>query len=103
MLHFSSLRHYSKLKPKGNKRERPSPQEGKVQTDGVMREQAALPLPLDVLPGPVAQRRGHELGISSQANLLGISRGSVYYPPSPVTQQDLHLMRRMDELHLEHP
>src|SRR5215510_3332416 len=33
----------------------------------------------------------------------GISRGSVYYEPSGVSQSDLALMRRIDELHLAHP
>jgi len=35
--------------------------------------------------------------------LLNISRGSVYYLPQPVSPADLALMRRIDELHLEHP
>jgi putative transposase len=47
--------------------------------------------------------RNHRLSISHQASLLGMSRGSVYYTPSPVCEADLALMRRMDELHLEHP
>lgn len=47
--------------------------------------------------------RDHEISIGHQAKLLGISRGSVYYKPYPVPNTDLKLMRRMDELHLEHP
>ena len=47
--------------------------------------------------------RTHELPIARQAELLGISRGSVYYLPQPVSAADLRLMRRIDELHLEHP
>ncbi len=47
--------------------------------------------------------RGHDLSLSRQAALLGISRGSVYYLPRPVSDPDLMLMRRLDELHLEHP
>jgi len=35
--------------------------------------------------------------------LVGISRSSVYYRPKQVSAADLVLMRRMDELHLEHP
>jgi hypothetical protein len=35
--------------------------------------------------------------------LLNVSRGSVYYLPKPVSQVDLALMRRIDELHLKHP
>ena len=47
--------------------------------------------------------RDHKLSITHQARLLGISRGSVYYLPRPVSDADLALMRRIDELHLEHP
>jgi putative transposase len=45
----------------------------------------------------------HALSISRQAQLAGISRGSVYYVPKSVDAADLVLMRRMDALHLEHP
>ena len=45
----------------------------------------------------------HALPISRQAQLAGISRGSVYYVPKSVSPADLVLMRRLDELHLEHP
>jgi putative transposase len=44
-----------------------------------------------------------KLSISTQARLLGISRGSVYYLPQGVSDAELALMRQMDELHLEHP
>jgi putative transposase len=47
--------------------------------------------------------REHQLTITRQAKLLGMSRGSVYYLPRPVSEADLALMRRIDELHLEHP
>ena len=47
--------------------------------------------------------RNEELSVTRQAQLLGISRGSVYYLPRPVSEADLALMRRIDELHLEHP
>ena len=45
----------------------------------------------------------HALPISRQAALLDISRANVYYLPRPVGAADLVLMRRLDELHLEHP
>ncbi len=45
----------------------------------------------------------HALSISRQAQLAGISRGSVYYLPKPVNLSVLILMRRIDQLHLEHP
>jgi putative transposase len=47
--------------------------------------------------------RDHALTVTRQAELLGISRGSVYYLPRPVSEADRALMRRIDELHLEHP
>ena len=47
--------------------------------------------------------RHHALPITRQAELLDISRGTVYYLPKPVSESDLALMRRLDELHLEHP
>ena len=48
-------------------------------------------------------RRDHELSVKRQAELLGISRGSVYYLPRPVSEADLRVMRALDELHLEYP
>ncbi len=47
--------------------------------------------------------RSHGLPVVQQAKVLGISRGSVYYRPRPVSAEDLGIMRRMDELHLEFP
>jgi len=47
--------------------------------------------------------RSHALPLARQAEELGISRGSLYYQPQPVSAADLALMRRMDELHLEFP
>jgi len=45
----------------------------------------------------------HSLSITRQAQVLGMSRGSVYYLPRPVSPAELELMRRLDQLHLEHP
>ena len=47
--------------------------------------------------------RDHELPIARQAKALGISRGAVYYKPRPVSTEDLKIMRRLDELHLDYP
>jgi putative transposase len=47
--------------------------------------------------------REHDLPIAKQAEVLNISRSSVYYLPRPVSAADLALMRRIDELHLELP
>jgi putative transposase len=47
--------------------------------------------------------RHHDLPITKQAEVLRISRGSVYYLPRPVPEADLAIMRRLDRLHLEFP
>ena len=47
--------------------------------------------------------RKHDLSITKQAEVLQISRGSVYYLPRPVPDSDLAIMRRLDRLHLEFP
>jgi putative transposase len=47
--------------------------------------------------------RAHALPVSRQVQLVGIARSSVYYQPHPVSETDLKLMRRLDELHLEFP
>ena len=47
--------------------------------------------------------RTHKLTITRQAELLQVSRGTVYYLPKPTSAADLALMRRLDVLHLEHP
>ena len=45
----------------------------------------------------------HDLSVTRQAKALNISRGSVYYKPRELSLETLALMRRIDELHLEHP
>ena len=47
--------------------------------------------------------RSHQLSVTRQARLLGLSRASVYYTPQPVPDVELAIMRRIDELHLELP
>jgi putative transposase len=47
--------------------------------------------------------RDHEVSLTRQAELLGISRGSAYYAQRPVPDSDLTLMRRIDKLHLGYP
>ncbi|AUQ65460.1 putative transposase [Phaeobacter inhibens] len=47
--------------------------------------------------------RDHKLSLTRQADLLGISRGSLYYEPRPACEDDLRLMRRIDELHMDYP
>ena len=45
----------------------------------------------------------NELSIQKQTRLLKISRSSVYYQPRPLSEDELALMRKIDELHLEYP
>jgi putative transposase len=47
--------------------------------------------------------REHPLPIKRQAEVLSISRGTAYYKPRPVSEQDLLWMRQLDELHLNYP
>ena len=47
--------------------------------------------------------REHELPLVRQAVLVGLSRGAIYYEARALPERDLKLMRRIDELHLEHP
>jgi len=47
--------------------------------------------------------RSHKLSLSRRADLLGISRDYPYYAPRPVAEDDLRLMRRIDELHMDYP
>src|SRR5277367_1617141 len=47
--------------------------------------------------------RSHPLPLTRQAQVLKLSRSSLYYRPHPVSAADLAIMRRIDELHLDHP
>lgn len=47
--------------------------------------------------------RTHDLPIVRQAKVLNISRGTVYYKPRAVSAEELKIMRRLDELHLDYP
>lgn len=46
---------------------------------------------------------GERLTVKRQCELLALNRTGVYYTPRAVSEWDLRLMRRIDELHLEHP
>jgi putative transposase len=43
------------------------------------------------------------VSVTRQCQLLEISRSTAYYRPKPVSEHDLILMRRLDELHLKCP
>jgi putative transposase len=47
--------------------------------------------------------RTHELPLVRQADLLRLSRSSLYYAPRPVPAAELGIMRRIDALHLDYP
>ena len=47
--------------------------------------------------------RTHRLSVSRQCQILGLPRSTVYYQPVPVSAEELSLMHRIDELHLEIP
>ena len=47
--------------------------------------------------------REHDLPLVRQAELLELSRSSIYYEPRPVPPAELAIMRQIDELHLNYP
>jgi len=47
--------------------------------------------------------RTHNLPVVRQCQILELARSTAYYTPKPTSPEDLALMRRMDELHLEYP
>jgi putative transposase len=47
--------------------------------------------------------RTHDLPVVRQCEILELARSTAYYTPKPTSPEDLSLMRRMDELHLDCP
>jgi len=47
--------------------------------------------------------RDHDLPLTRQAEVLQLSRSTLYYRPRPVSAEDLAIMRRIDVLHLDFP
>lgn len=45
----------------------------------------------------------HDLPLTTQADILQLSRSSLYYVPVPISPADLELMRRIDHLHTDYP
>ena len=43
------------------------------------------------------------LPIAAQCRLLKVARSTLYYQPVPAASDELAVMRRIDELHLEYP
>jgi putative transposase len=47
--------------------------------------------------------RTHDLPLTRQCQILNLARSTAYYEPVPASADDLALMRRIDELHLDYP
>lgn len=47
--------------------------------------------------------RTHDLPVTKQCQILELARSTAYYQKRPVPPEDLALMRRIDELHLNYP
>ena len=45
----------------------------------------------------------HPLAVTRRCTLLEVARSTVYYRPTGISAEDLTLMRRLDEIHLERP
>ena len=59
--------------------------------------------PVRDIVGQHIEKASVMVSIERQRALLGISRGSVYYEPHPLTQEDQHLMRLLDEVYTQRP
>jgi hypothetical protein len=51
----------------------------------------------------VSPKNSAGLSLRTQCELLGISRGAYYYELRPESAENLAILRRLDELHLERP
>jgi len=47
--------------------------------------------------------RTHNLPVARQCQILSLARSTAYYQPQEISEADLVLMRRIDDLHLEYP
>lgn len=50
-----------------------------------------------------AIHKDEKLSVRRQCELLEINRSTVYYQPKGESEENLHIMRKLDERHLEHP
>ena len=46
---------------------------------------------------------GHALSKTRPCKLLAVARSTAYYRPEPLDEEDLALMRLIDEIHLQYP
>ena len=51
----------------------------------------------------MVERENAELPLTTQAELLGLSRASLYYVPVPPSPEELYIKRRIDEIYTAHP
>lgn len=51
----------------------------------------------------MVEREGRELSIAAQAELLGISRSSLYYHPVEPSPEEVAIKHRIDEIYTEYP
>ena len=49
------------------------------------------------------ERTGGELALSLQADLLSLSRASLYYQPHPPSAEEVRLKHRIDEVYTQSP
>ena len=47
--------------------------------------------------------RNDSLPMTRQCQLLSLNRSTVYYQPKGMSDEDMRLMRRIDEMHLKRP
>jgi putative transposase len=47
--------------------------------------------------------KGHSLPLTRQSQIFELSRSSLYYEAVSISDRDLELMRRIDEVHLRYP
>jgi putative transposase len=51
----------------------------------------------------MVEREGSELSLGAQAELLSLSRSSLYYKPIPPTAEEIALKHRIDEIYTDYP
>jgi len=51
----------------------------------------------------MVERGGAELSLTTQAELLSLSRASLYYQPLPPSLEEIRLKHRIDEIYTAHP
>jgi len=49
------------------------------------------------------ERAGSELSLKQQAELLSVSRSSLYYQPAPPSAEEIAIKHRLDELYTQYP